>query len=71
MFNCSHSVNYSGVQVLVAGSLGTFLGGFLVSRLKLARNNCVKMILILCGVSTVCQFVTVFLGCENHSVQKR
>ncbi|XP_078333844.1 solute carrier organic anion transporter family member 2B1-like isoform X2 [Crassostrea virginica] len=59
-----------GVQVLVAGSLGTFLGGFLVSRLKLARNNCVKMILILCGVSTVCQFVTVFLGCENHSVKK-
>lgn len=71
MINCTHSVNCSGVQILVTGSLGTFLGGFLVSRLKLARSNCVKMILILSGVSTVCQFVTVFLGCENHSVKKR
>lgn len=60
-----------GVQLLVTGTLGTFLGGFLVSRLRLGRKKCMKMILILCGVSTVCQFVTIFLGCENHTITER
>ncbi|XP_061179570.1 solute carrier organic anion transporter family member 1C1-like [Saccostrea echinata] len=57
-----------GVQTLVTGCLGTFLGGFIVSRLKLTRSKCLKMLLILSGVTAVSQMVSIFLGCKNHTV---
>ncbi|VDI41456.1 Hypothetical predicted protein, partial [Mytilus galloprovincialis] len=55
-------------EKLVTATLGTFLGGYLTSRLKLSRQGCIKMCLVLAAICTSLNSLNFIFGCENPEI---
>ncbi|CAC5397332.1 SLCO3A [Mytilus coruscus] len=57
-----------GAEKLVTATLGTFLGGYLTSRLKLARQGCIRMCLVIAAICTSLNSLNFIFGCENPEI---
>ncbi|XP_076084430.1 solute carrier organic anion transporter family member 3A1-like [Mytilus galloprovincialis] len=57
-----------GAEKLVTATLGTFLGGYLTSRLKLGRQGCIKMCLLIAAICTSLNSLNFIFGCENPDI---
>ena len=52
----------------MTATLGTFMGGYLTSKLKLSRQGCIKMIIIIMFITTSLNSLNYIFGCENPSI---
>ncbi|KAJ8322349.1 hypothetical protein KUTeg_000820 [Tegillarca granosa] len=57
-----------GLEKLITSSIGTFLGGFLTSRLKLDRVGCFKMVAILHFITSAVGSLQFIFGCNNQVI---
>ncbi|XP_021344629.1 solute carrier organic anion transporter family member 2B1-like, partial [Mizuhopecten yessoensis] len=57
-----------GVEKLGTGIFGVFLGGYLTSRLRMSRRQCLKMVIILSFLTTALSSLEFIFGCENPPI---
>ncbi|XP_052085396.1 solute carrier organic anion transporter family member 3A1-like [Mytilus californianus] len=57
-----------GAEKLVTATLGTFLGGYLTSRLKLHRQGCIRMCLVISAICISLNSLNFIFGCENPEI---
>nr|KAI8740516.1 solute carrier organic anion transporter family member 1B3-like [Biomphalaria glabrata] len=58
----------TGIIIIFTLAGGTFLGGYLSSRLKLELRGCTIYTLVICGVSAALDSLYLIFGCDNSEV---
>ncbi|XP_059142571.1 solute carrier organic anion transporter family member 1B3-like [Physella acuta] len=58
----------TGLIIIFTLATGTFLGGFVTSRLKLGFRGCVIMTLVVCAVTWSLDTTYLVFGCENSDI---
>ncbi|KAK3088850.1 hypothetical protein FSP39_024570 [Pinctada imbricata] len=57
-----------GGEKLITGTIGTFLGGLISSRLKLNLQGCLRMIVIVTTITAALESLTFVFGCSNTEI---